>query len=320
MAQNNPKAAQNATRHRSSSSPIVRIRPPNPPPILPTASDERRYCGIRHVDRYEYFDTVKYLSKSEISDADQAWLRSHCKYLDIRAHGHWVRPKRGQPYKLNIWPWRFRIEIHVPDLAALDFFAKLPDTEVRAVHIARDFTFDDETGKSAMLDLFSERYVQRWQRKRQRISFDNGGLSTGRRGKGQYFTCYISKPCRIDGIVDCFHGEGRHHGTKALAQIGIHSPADLLDFHFSQYHSAKDQECLREIDKRRLGQYIRNRADHTRDQHAHPSDLRIGGLLWRIHAMDQFGNSSVQQFIRSYPAIRSAKNIIRTVDTEVARP
>jgi hypothetical protein len=319
MAKNNQKAARNTTRHRSSSSPIVRIRPPDPPAILPTASDDRRYCGIRYADRYEYFDTVKYLSKTEISEADQARLRAHCKHLDIRRHGHWVRPKRGRPYQLKIWPWRFRIEIHVPDREALEFFAKLPDTEIRAVHIARDFTFDGEPGKSAMLDLLSQHYVQRWQRKRQRISFDNGGLSTGRRGKGQYFTCYISRPCRIDGIVDCFHGEGRHHGTRALAQIGIHNPADPLDFDFAQYHSAKDQECLKEIDKSRLGQYLRNKADNTRDQHQRASDLRIGGLIWRIYGIDQFGNSSVQQFIRSYPAIRMAKNIIRTVDTEGAK-
>jgi len=329
MAKEYSKGAQGATQssgsHKRPSRPsgsIIRVRPADPLPILATALDASRYCGIPYADRYFYFDTVKYLAKQVISNADARWLRSHCKHLDIRQHGHMIFPKQGQPYQLNIPPWRFRIEIHGPDRDALAFFAKLPGIKVTAAHVARDFTFDDASGKWAMLDLFSAHFVQRWQRKRKRISFDNGGLSTGRRKKGWYETCYVSRPCRIDGIVDCFHGEGRHLGTKALAQIGIHCPADLLDFDFPQYHSQKDQTSLRAIDKHALGRTHRNRMNNTRDQHARAGDLRIGGLLWRIHGMDQFGNASVEQFIRNYgrgPFMADlAKNIIGTVDTERA--
>ena len=333
-----PNAEVNATQlakpERSSSASIERIRAADPPAIRPTASDERRFCGIRYADRYEYFDTVKYLSKSEISEADQAWLSWHCRRLDIRRHGHWVRPRNGGPKQINIWPRRFRIEIHGPDRAALEFLAKLPDIKVTAVHIARDFTFDDAAGKSAMLDFFYVHYCQRWQRSREWKTFFNRndpllydliGFSTGRRGKGFYFTSYISKPSRIDGVVDCFHGEGRHHGTAALAQIGIHSPADLLDFDFAKYHSDKDSQSLRAIDKQRLGKFLRNRSDTTRDQQAISSDQRFGGSLWRYHAHDEWGRFSMQQFMRSkflkkHPALRSGKNIIRRVDTDGARP
>ena len=317
-----PTQSKPLRSRRSSSASIIRVRPIDPPPILPTALDAPRYCGIPYVDCHEYFDTVKYLSKKPISEDDVRWLRSHCKHLDIRPHGQMVFPKHGQPYQLNIYPWRFRIEIHVPDREALKFFAKLHSIKVTAVHIARDFTFDDETGNFALLYLYEMHWVQRWQRKRQRISFDNGGLSTGRRRKGHYETCYSSRPCRIDGVVDCFHAERRHLGTKALAQIGIHHPKDLLDFSFPEYHSKKDQSSLIAIDKRVLGRRIRNRMNKTRDQHAQAIDLRLGGLLWRIHGTDQFGNASIEQFIRNYGRgsfLGSLiKNIIGTVDTEAA--
>jgi hypothetical protein len=323
MAQKYPKVAQLATHrsepHNSSSAPLVRIRAPEIAPPLAAEPDERRFCGIRYLDCYRYLDTVKYLSKGAISEADQHWLRSHCKHLDIRQHGDWLDPQSGTPYQVNIHPWRFRIEIHLPDDDALGYFAKRRGVKVTAAHVARDFTFDDASGKWAMLELFDNHFVQRWQRKWKRISFNNGGMSTGRRGKGSYLTCYVSKPCRIDGIVDCFHGEGRHHGTSALAQIGIHSPADLLHFDHAGYWGQQDQR-LKEIDKQRLGRYIRNRMRNTRDQQADHLDMRLGGLLFRIHSIDQFGNASVQHFIRQYPRCRVAKNIIRTVDTETARP
>lgn len=305
---------------RSSSASIVRYRAAEPPPARRTEPDERRYCGIPYVDCYFYFDTVKYLTKSEIVEADQGPLRARCKHLDIREHGEWIYPKNGTPYQLNIWPYRFRVEIHVPDHIALAYLAELPQTIVTAAHIARDFTFDDERDKYSMLHTFEECWVQRWQRKRRRISFDNGGISTGRRPKGSYFTLYASKPCRIDGIWDCLHGEGRHHGRKALERIGIFSSADLLDFNFQAYWREKDRQSLKRINRAQLGRQIRNQLRGQRDQKVRSRDRRIGGLIWRLHGTDNFGIISSEQFIRSYPRCRSAKNIIGTVDTERRQP
>ncbi|MET4629444.1 hypothetical protein ABIB83_006483 [Bradyrhizobium sp. I1.8.5] len=298
------KNTQSATRPhdaiRSSSAPLKRIRPVDPPPIFAADADDRRFCGIPYVDCYHYFDTVKYLSKTEITAADQAWLRSHCKHLDIRRHGSWARPKQGPPYQLVIWPWLFRIECHLPDRDALTFFATLRDTKLTAAHIARDFTFDDGRGKSAMLDLFSTSWVQPHLKNDLRIFFDNGGFSTGRRAKGTYFTGYADLACRIDGVTDCWHFEQRAHGTKALAQADLHQPADLIEFDHIQHWQLKDKLCLRTLDKRELGRSHRNRQDRTRDQQSTARDLRIGGLLWRRFGTDEFGDSSVQHFIRGY--------------------
>ncbi|MET4033591.1 MULTISPECIES: hypothetical protein [unclassified Bradyrhizobium] len=321
---------------RSSSAPIVRYRAADPPPILATDADAPRFCGIPYQDVHRYFDTLKYLTKTEISATDQAWLRTCCKFVDIRVHGDWIVPKRGAPYQLNIWPWRFRVEVHVPypeqvlrNLDVLKFFANLPNTKVTAAHIARDFTFADEFAKTAMLEVFYTHYFQPWQHDHEWKTFfqrvnplcgELTGFSTGRRGRGNYFTCYVSQHCRIDGSADCLHGEGRHHGAKALKQIRICSPQDLIEFDHLVYWREKDLQTLRRLDKQRLGQFLRNRSDRTRDQSFMSCDLRFGGFMWRFHAVDSWDCFSVQQFIRSYPAARSAKNIICTVDTEGRKP
>lgn len=321
---------------RSSSALVIRYRATDFAPAPATEPDARRFCGIPYEDRYLYFDTVKYLTKTEISASDQVWLRANSKHLDIREHGDWIVPKKGAPYQLNIYPYRFRIEVHVPypdqdlsNLTILRFFAKLPDTKVTATHLARDFTFRDEFAKIAMLDNFYAHYFQPWQRDHEWKTFfernnplcgELTGFSTGRRGRGNYFTSYISQHCRIDGATDCFHGEGRHHGAKALKQISICSPQDLVDFDHEPYWREKDRQTLRQIDKRRLGQFLRNRSDKTRDQGFLSCDLRFGGFAWRFHALDDWDRFSVQQFIRSYPAARLAKNIICTVDTEGRKP
>lgn len=331
-SQQTPGATPPRDPIRSSSAPVQRIRPANPAAMAAHTLDEPRFCGVPYADRHFYFDTLKFLSKTDIGATDRAWLDKCCKHVDIRAHGDWIVPKRGASYQLNIWPWRFRIEAHVPypdrDLRNLDvlkFFAKLPDTKVTAAHPARDFTFPDEFAKITMLDVLYAHYFQPWQRDHEWKTFfqrnnpvtgELVGFSTGRRGLGNYFTCYISQHCRIDGVADCFHGEGRHHGTKPLKQIRIYLPQDLVDFDHRLYWREKDRRTLRQIDKRRLGQFLRNRADKTRDQTLMSCDLRIGGFIWRKMAVDDWDRFSVQHFLRSYPPARLAKNIICTVDTE----
>lgn len=304
MAQKYLKAPRDATqisgRHKRRGGAIVRIRPADPQPISATALDGQHYCGIRYVDRYGYFDTVKYLSKLPISHGDYCWLWLHCKYLDIRYHGQWIYPKKGKPYQINIWPWRWRIEIHVPSPEALAFFAQHGDTRVSAAHIARDHTFDDEVGPLAMLQLFTESWVQPHLKQDRSRTFKNGGMSTGRRYKGSYYTGYSDQHCRIDGTADCWHFEHRVFGTKALARANIISPADLLDFDFAEHWASKDRTCLKRIDKATLGRIHRNRVQRTRDQQLKPRDLRLGAFIWRTYAADQFGNISPRQFIRNY--------------------
>jgi hypothetical protein len=306
-----PSHAAGATRaddrQRAPSERIVRVRVGNPPVRISTALDERRFFGIRYADSYHYFDTVKYLVKRPISPEDQAWLRRRCKHLDTRQHGDWAVPRNGKPYQINIWPWRFRVELQLPDRAALEYFAALRAIKLSTAHPARDFTFDDPNGKHKVLSLYEKYFVQPRQRRRERIIFDNGGFSTGRRSQGHYFVGYLSKECRIDGVVDCWHVEGRYLGNKALAQIGIHSPADLLGFDHAGYWSQKDRQLLA-LDCERLGRYHYNRHHQKRRQHSEPTpfygrrseDAWRGSLLWRIHAIDQFGIFSVQSFIRGY--------------------
>jgi hypothetical protein len=316
--------------HRRPSKPLVRIRASDPTANPATALDGARWRGIPIADTYHYFDTLKFLSKRPIPEGAIAMLRAHCKHVDIRPHGSWAHPQSGESYQINIYPWRFRIEVHVPDQVALEYFAKRRGLKLTRADLARDFTFNDEHPKNRMLEIFEEHFIQPHQRVAARISFDNGGMSTGRRYKGRYFSAYISRECRVDGVVDCFHGEYRHLGTQALAQIGIHQPKDLLDFNHAEYWSRIDRQ-LSAIDRERLGRYHSNRHNqqHSRASDQTPfygrrsHDQWLGSLLYRIHAIDEYGRRSVQSFIRNYgrgpfliPLGSDRMNDYRRVDTE----
>jgi hypothetical protein len=265
-------------------------------------------AGIRPADCHRYIDTIKCLGKRPIPEADIEMLRSHCKHLDIRPHGAMVFPRSGAPYQINIHPWRFRIEIHLPDPIALEYLARCPGLKLTRVDLAQDWTFDDEQPKLDLFETFAEHLVQPHLKRYARISFDNEGLSTGRRRKGRYFTLYASRACRIDGIVDCLHIECRHLGTQALAQIGLYSPADLLDFDHAAYWHRIEANQLLAIDKEHLGRFHSNRRSNMRRRATDPKpfygrrseDHWLGSLLYRIHAMDDRGQVSVQSFLHNY--------------------
>ncbi len=72
-----------------------------------------------------------------------------------------------------------------------------------------------------MFDRFRMHYVHPYQRKqRSYVGFDAMGsyklnertgdvvnVSSGRKASGSYRVFYVSKECRIDGVVDCIHDE-----------------------------------------------------------------------------------------------------------------
>ncbi|MBR0994923.1 hypothetical protein JQ580_29865 [Bradyrhizobium japonicum] len=296
---------------RSSSASVIRYRAADIAPASATELDVRRYCAIPYVDCYHYFDSAYFLSKTLLGAEDQRWLKDHCEHFDILWNGQLFFDERRRRWReVRVYPpYRFRFEAHLPDDEAREFLAHLAmngERKLIAAHAARDFTFDHRnSAKGEMLDFIDEHWVQPHQRKdRPALRFDNGSIgngggSTGRRGKGHYYTYYASEPCRIDGIVDCFHIEGRHQGKQALAKIGILSPLDLLNFDHQSYWQKADQANLKEIDIQRLGQYHSNRLRGSRKR---PSDRhrRIGGVLIRKFGLDQFGNLCLQQFIQRY--------------------
>ena|ERR1700754_3731758 len=323
-----PKARAPATRLRKGprtaspampggpSASLKRIRAWSAPQI-PTASDGARWHGIPYVDCYHYFDTLYFLSEFPLGSHDAYWLEQHCKRLRIFKDGEILYGKvsakypRGRKRIIRVFPpYRFLIEAHVPDREALELLVRHP-LKLIAAHPARDFTFDHEQDKLAMLALFERCWRQPYQRQdRDAVRYDLG-LSTGRRPKGRYDTAYASKPCRIDGIVECFHHDGRDLGSAVLRRIGLGETLNLLNFDFAGYFRKKDQDSLRDIDLKRLGQYHRNRQRRSRSRQA-DEDQRLGGLIFRIHAIEPDGEFSIRAFIRNYgngPYVRKADEI-----------
>lgn len=276
------------------------------PPSSNRSLNEQCWHGIRYSDRYYYIDTLKFLARHSLSESALNLFRRHSKHLDVRAHGEMVFPKQGQPYQLNLFPWRFRIELQLPDEIALKALAAQSQLKLTRVELATDFTFDDEQGKYRMLDYFEEHFVHPRQRHNLRKSFDNGGMSTGRRKRGHYFTGYCSLPCRIDGVLDCFHFEARHLGAEDLARIGLRETRDLLAFDHVRYWQKIDRNFLH-VDKERFGRFYENRRTGRRRRVSDQApflgrsrDFAIGALLYRLDAVDKTGKRTVQQFIKKY--------------------
>jgi hypothetical protein len=279
-------------------------------PAPENALHQPSWRGIPYAECHYYFDSLYFLSEMPLGSHDCYWLETQCKRFKVFKDGEVVYDKRGRKRIIRVYPpYRFLIEVHVPDRQAVA--RRLPDREalellVRyplkliAAHPARDFTFDHEQDKLAMLDLFDRCWRQPYQREeRNSIRFELGG-STGRRPKGRYDTWYASKECRIDGIVECFHQDGRELGSATLRRIGLGESLNLLDFDHAGYWDKKDQSSLRDIDIKRLGQYHRNRQRKSRSRQAHAQDQRLGGLIFRIHAIEPDGNFSIRQFIKNY--------------------
>lgn len=283
----------------------IRLRAPQA--NRPAATNKSYWHGIPYADCYRYIDTLKLLAPHPLSEGDLELLGKHSRHLDVRAHGEMIFPKGGQPYQLNIYPWRFRIELQLPDRSALKLLALQSHLKLTRAEFAIDFTFDDERGKYRMLEYFEEHFVHPHQRKNMRKHFDNGGLSTGRRKRGHYFSGYCDRPCRIDGIVDCFHFEGRHLGAEDLAQIGLRQTSDLLNFDHVAYWN-KIEEYFLHIDKERFGRFYENRRTGMRRRISpqipfigrKSKDFAIGAFLYRLDALDITGKRTVQQFIRKY--------------------
>jgi hypothetical protein len=327
-----PSHAVGATRaidrQRTPSEPIVRVRVGNPPADPATASDGARWHGIPYAEHYDYFDTLYFLSEMPLGSHDCYWLETQCKRFKVFKDGEVIYEKKSAKYPrgrkriIRVYPpYRFLVEAHVPDRKAvamhlpereaLELIVRYP-LKLIAAHPARDFTHDNENDKLAMLALFGRCWRQPYQRQeRNSLRFELGG-STGRKAKGRYDTWYASKECRIDGIVECFHHDGREIGAATLARIALDNRFNLLNFDFAGYWHKKDQSSLRDIDLKRLGQYHRNRQRKSRNRQAEGQDLRLGGLIFRIHAIESDGEFSIRQFIKSYgngPYVRKADEI-----------
>ncbi|MDR6657790.1 hypothetical protein J2W51_000332 [Tardiphaga robiniae] len=273
-----------------------------------TASHPLCWLGIQAADSYRYFDTIG-LHCHPIPADDIAWLRSQCGHLYIDTRRKWAIIK-GKRCEISLYlPYVFRIEAQQPTDAFFEYFAVREDRLYRA-DPALDCNFDDDVGKDRMLAIAQEHLVQPYQRKtRQYSKFSNGGLSTGRRNKGRYVTLYADKPCRIDGIAECFHIEHRTLRRHALAKIGLNHPRDLLTFNHVAFWNACTGAFFRQIDKERLGRSHSNwRHAEKRRAKANPDafhgrrskDHWLGSLLYRIHAINDDGEFSVEQFLRRY--------------------
>lgn len=271
-------------------------------------------AALNPSDVYPYCHSMRQLRKRPLTPSAQAYIRENCDSLSVHRHGQLVSDKRGRFHQVNIYPFRERLQVVGPNPEVYKFLAslddripdstgKLPEHDLRpplitCLEITLDIILSDEKVLRTAFDALKRCFVQRWNGKHETVEFGNGGMSTGRRWPGRYFTAYISKPSPVTGEVDCLHLEYRICSARAVRDIEVQSVSDLLTFDHTRFW--KKNLVFLDIDFRRLGRNHRNKAEKRKRQKPDIDDRRIGQSLWRANAYDQSGSLCVQEFLKNY--------------------
>jgi hypothetical protein len=220
--------------------------------------------AIRPIGIYPYFDNV------------QVWVRQPLDreallQLESASGRGGIHPENG-PAKFDA-RLRQRIELRQPSADALRQLARRDDVLINKVEITIDYTLNSRAEQYRAWEFLTRHIVRRWHGKNQKIRVvrgtegdDEGGLGGTRydaaRRAPNKTVLYQDKFSRVTGELNCVHLEWRLNGLKAVRNAGIESGQDLLEFN----HRTFWQKRLRlyDVDRRRLGRLIRNRAHGTR--------------------------------------------------------
>jgi len=243
-----------------------------------------------------FLDKVTVRMPAPPTAAEFACLRANSKDVRIRS-GRLISNSNAT----------LALSIVAPNAIALETLASQRGAFANYVEVAADVICTTEDEASALLWRVAAHFVHPRHRHHQMV-WQPDGFYTGQRRPGRRFVVYIGRPSKITGHAHCLHVEGRHHGSVAVRQIGVHSVRDLINFDFDQYWAKHLQ--LYAVDLDLLGRTYMNRIRKERRQKfeidvigpiTYRKDRRVGGLLYRHHSVDpETGFRSVQRFIDEF--------------------
>jgi hypothetical protein len=189
---------------------------------------------------------------------------------DQRPSGHWEycerEPKFGMP------PWRVQATMPSPgQIRALE------GGMLNYVEIARDYVLPDPDSQEEFKELLDRCCWRPYERAgTQTFQIKTTTYTRRRRGPGGRLVRYTPKYSKITGELFAVRLEWQACGVRACRAIGLHEPADLLNFDFEAFWQKRLR--LYEFDVGRLGQLLRKR-----DFRRIPTykDRRVGTMLIR---------------------------------------
>lgn len=233
---------------------------------------------------WAYFDRVQVWLQQPADSTTIAELKMSCGYVH--------QDNRPAPFDPA---YRQRLDFKRPSDTALLWLAGQDGAVINETEPALDYVFATWRERDQQYDFWNWSLVRRWHGRRQHVYVHPGASETrydALRSAPNSTKLYKEKFSRITGELYCLHVEWRAHGVRGVRSIGIHSPADLLNFDHRQFW----QKRLRfyDVEPERLGRHLRMRASGQRGRGRPYDDDQLRGEI-TLRCVD-----SIQELIDDY--------------------
>ena len=219
---------------------------------------------------YPYFDKIQFWVPDPIDRSTIAQLRRHCGRGGLHV--------RNMPARFSA-RYRQRIQFFQPSDQTLEWLAGRDDALINRAEITLDFIFNNWAEVDETFEFLHRHIVRRWHGPKQKIKIvrKDAAAAAGKkkarvvdeieRGETRYdagrkpnkIVFYRGRHCRVTGEVYCLHLEWHLNGLKPIRAAVIESGRDLLEFNHRGFWQKRLQ--LFDVDRRRLGRLVRNRAN-----------------------------------------------------------
>ena len=236
---------------------------------------------------HAYFDKVQFWVRTPLDQRTLDRLRSECGRGGVYV--------QNQPARFNAL-YRQRVELRQPLDQALRWLATRDDALINRAEVTIDLVFDCLADRDDAWGFLHRHIVRRRHGKKQEIRIvreaDAQNDTIGTRydagsSASNKIVFYAEGHSRLTGELNCLHLEWRLKGLKAVRAAGIKLGRDLLEFDHRAFW--RRRLCLYDVDRRRLGRMVRNKArsEKRRTSEIHPSgtglDGRTGEVLVRAY-------------------------------------
>jgi hypothetical protein len=167
---------------------------------------------------WAYTDRLTYWLREPLRPNVLDYLDGYCGRLDIRT--------RPMMYDSR---YRQRLQLCQPKTAALRTLSKLAGM-LTYLEVSLDWIFKTERQCDHAFEFLDTYYVKS-HHQRQRVSLSHGTTRySAEQGSPNVLAIYTDRPCKLTGETPCVHLDWRMSGRSVIANAGIASPADLIDF------------------------------------------------------------------------------------------
>lgn len=267
--------------------------------------------AVNSTSASSYLDKVVVWLQVPASARELAWLEKQCgrKQCGRKQCGRGGIDVKTRPAKFDP-RYKQRIELRQPNLQALGWLSRRTDALITGVEVALDLVYACPDDRDDAEEFFARHRVRRWHGKDQPVFHFKATRYDASRAAPNYIAMYPEPYSRITGEVqDILHIEWRATKARSVRAAGISAPQDLLKFPFRKFWSRR-LLLLDAPDPEKLGRYLRNRRNGTRDrkplnENGISIDRRWGGIALSYNSLqetlDRYRSEDVRRLFEVLP-------------------